>query len=164
MGKTSDDDLTHAAIDGDVAAMPAASGPLHAATPRDHRFEPGALIAGRYRVVALPGRGGMGEVYRAGRPHARSPVALKFLPPSAGAGRLDQFRTELKLARQVAHKNVCRVYDLGEAGGGPFLTMEYIDGEDLSSLLRRIGRIRTTRRWTSRDSSAPGSLRRTSAA
>jgi serine/threonine-protein kinase len=85
----------------------------------------------------------MGEVYRAEDLTLDQPVALKFLSGivAAGDARLAQFHNELKTARQVSHKNVCRLYDLGEADGRRFLTMEYVDGEDLSSLLRRIGRI-----------------------
>ena len=107
------------------------------------RFAPGAIVAGRYRLVALLGRGGMGEVYRADDLTLDQPVALKFLPQSVAPGdaRLSQFHNELRIARQVSHKNVCRLYDLGEADGRRFLTMEYVDGEDLASLLRRIGRI-----------------------
>src|SRR6185369_7674093 len=106
------------------------------------RFAPGAIVAGRYRLVALLGRGGMGEVYRADDLTLDQPVALKFLPASAaGSASLDQLHNELRVARQVSHKNVCRLYDLGDADGRRFLTMEYVDGEDLASLLRRIGRI-----------------------
>src|SRR2546422_4414396 len=106
------------------------------------RFTPGAVIAGRYGPVALLGRGGMGEVYRADDLTLDHPVALKFLPEGAvDAARLAQFHNELRVARQVSHKNVCRLYDLGDADGRRFLTMEYVDGEDLASLLRRIGRI-----------------------
>ncbi|HEY7191740.1 MAG TPA: protein kinase [Vicinamibacterales bacterium] len=118
------------------------------AGPRDSRddskaFAPGAIIAGRYRLVALLGRGGMGEVYRADDLTLDQPVALKFLPATVDDGdtRLGQFHNELRVARQVSHKNVCRLYDVGEANGRRFLTMEYVDGEDLGSLLRRIGRI-----------------------
>ena len=112
-------------------------------TPSTSRFTPGAIIAGRYRLVALLGRGGMGEVYRADDLTLDQAVALKFLPGGVAAddGRLAQFHNELRVARQVSHKNVCRLYDLGEADGRRFLTMEYVDGEDLASLLRRIGRI-----------------------
>jgi serine/threonine-protein kinase len=101
------------------------------------------VIAGRYRLVAMLGRGGMGEVYRADDLTLDHPVALKFLPAgvAADADRLAQFHAELRIARQVSHKNVCRLYDLGDADGRRFLTMEYVDGEDLASLLRRIGRI-----------------------
>jgi serine/threonine-protein kinase len=85
----------------------------------------------------------MGEVYRAEDLTLDHPVALKFLPEHVGADptHLAQFHNELRIARQVSHKNVCRLYDLGEAEGRRFLTMEYIDGEDLASLLRRIGRV-----------------------
>src|SRR5689334_20413800 len=84
----------------------------------------------------------MGEVYRAEDLTLDQPVALKFLPQgvAADAAHLAQFHNELRTARQVSHKNVCRLYDLGEADGRRFLTMEYVDGEDLASLLRRIGR------------------------
>src|SRR4051812_22260232 len=107
------------------------------------RFTPGAIVAGRYRLVALLGRGGMGEVYRADDLTLDQPVALKFLPGGVtdNDSRLAQFHNELRVARQVSHKNVVRLYDLGAADGRRFLTMEYVDGEDLASLLRRIGRI-----------------------
>jgi serine/threonine-protein kinase len=114
-----------------------------AGEPVSRRFEPGAIIAGRYRLVAMLGRGGMGEVYRADDLTLDQPVALKFLPLSVGADErsLARFHHELRVARQVSHRNVCRLYDVGEADGHRFLTMEYIDGEDLGSLLRRIGRL-----------------------
>ena len=109
----------------------------------DHgRFQPGALLGGRYRVVGRLGRGGMGEVYRADDLKLGQPVALKFLPPEVDRdpARLTQLHTEVRMARQVSHPNVCRVYDIDEVDGHTFLSMEYVDGEDLSSLLRRIGR------------------------
>lgn len=104
---------------------------------------PGATFAGRYRILALLGRGGMGEVYRADDLTLGQAVALKFLPESLDAdpGRLQRFLQEVRLSRQVSHPNVCRVYDVGEADGRHFLSMEFVDGEDLSSLLRRIGRL-----------------------
>ncbi len=107
------------------------------------RFLPGALLAGRYRIVALLGRGGMGEVYRAHDLTLGQEVALKFLPEAASRNpaALGRFYNEVRIARQVSHANVCRVYDLGEVDGQPYLSMEYVDGEDLGSLLRRIGRL-----------------------
>jgi serine/threonine-protein kinase len=107
------------------------------------RFLPGALLAGRYRIVALLGRGGMGEVYRAHDLTLGQEVALKFLPEVAARNpaALTRFYNEVRIARQVSHTNVCRVYDLGEVDGQPYLSMEYVDGEDLGSLLRRIGRL-----------------------
>src|SRR5262249_13726046 len=114
-----------------------------AASSDGGRFPPGTILADRYRVVGLLGRGGMGEVYRADDLRLCQPVALKFLPEALArdAIRLAQFHTEVRTARQVSHPNVCRMYDIGEIGQELFLTMEYVDGEDLSSLLRRIGRL-----------------------
>ena len=107
------------------------------------RFLPGRLLAGRYRIIALLGKGGMGEVYRADDLTLGQPVALKFLPEEASHDEslLERFRNEVRIARRVSHPNVCRVYDVGEVDGTTFFTMEYVDGEDLASLLRRIGRL-----------------------
>jgi hypothetical protein len=106
-------------------------------------FSPGTVISERYRIVALLGRGGMGEVYRAEDLKLGNVVALKFLPAALqkDAAALAGFHAEVRNARQVSHPNVCRVYDIGDVDGKHFLTMEYIDGEDLASLLRRIGRL-----------------------
>lgn len=107
------------------------------------RFLPGRLLAERYRIVALLGKGGMGEVYRADDLTLGQPVALKFLPEEAtrDEAMLERFRNEVRISRRVSHPNVCRVYDVGEVDGHTFFTMEYVDGEDLASLLRRIGRL-----------------------
>jgi Protein kinase domain len=121
----------------------AATGRLSSSGGIDHgRFQPGALLGGRYRIIQRLGRGGMGEVYRADDLKLGQPVALKFLPPEVDRdpARLTQLHTEVRMARQVSHPNVCRVYDIDEVEGSTFLSMEYVDGEDLSSLLRRIGR------------------------
>jgi serine/threonine-protein kinase len=101
------------------------------------------VVAGRYRIATLLGDGGMGEVYRATDLRLGQPVALKFLPAllSSDARARDRFHNEVRVARQITHPNVCRVHDLGEVDGHAFLSMEYIDGEDLASLLRRIGRL-----------------------
>ena len=108
----------------------------------EERFFPGKLIANRYRLIALLGRGGMGEVYRADDLTLGQQVALKFLPEAlSDEETLERFRNEVRIARRISHPNVCRVYDIGEADNQIFLSMEYIDGEDLSSLLRRIGRL-----------------------
>lgn len=106
-------------------------------------YVPGQIVAERYRIIALLGRGGMGEVYRADDLKLGQPVSLKFLPPglAARAGVVEQFHAEVRNARQVSHPNVCRVYDIGEAEGQAFISMEYVDGEDLAALLRRIGRL-----------------------
>jgi hypothetical protein len=109
------------------------------------RFVPGQIVAERYRIVALAGRGGMGEVYRAEDLKLSQIVAIKFLPEtlSKDAAALARFHSEVRIARQVSHPNVCRMFDIGDADGIAFLTMEYVDGEDLSSLVRRIGRLST---------------------
>src|SRR5437588_5989628 len=113
------------------------------ATGDEGRFLPGALLGGRYRIIGLLGRGGMGEVYRATDLTLGQSVALKFLPEEAARDPplLERFHGEVRIARQVSHPNVCRVYDIGEVEGMPFISMEYVDGEDLASLLTRIGRL-----------------------
>ena len=107
------------------------------------RFLPGTLVVDRYRIIGLLGRGGMGEVYRATDLVLAQQVALKFLPEATTSNpdALARFHNEVRIARQVSHPNVCRVYDIGTIEGQPFLSMEYVDGEDLGSLLRRIGRL-----------------------
>ena len=107
------------------------------------RFTPGSMLADRYRIVALLGKGGMGEVYRAEDVKLGQQVALKFLPAQFAADRekLQRLYDEVRLGRQVSHPNVCRMYDVTEWEGHHFLAMEYIDGEDLASLLRRIGKL-----------------------
>jgi eukaryotic-like serine/threonine-protein kinase len=106
-------------------------------------FAPGAMLGQRFRIIGLLGVGGMGEVYRADDLKLGQPVALKFLPhamvtrPSA----LERFYAEVRTAREISHPNVCRVYDVDEIDGRHFLSMEFIDGEDLASLLKRIGHL-----------------------
>jgi hypothetical protein len=118
------------------------SGWLSSSQTDGGRFSSGTILADRYRIIGLAGRGGMGEVYRADDLRLGQPVALKFLPESVCRDpiRLAQFHNEVRTARQISHRNICRVYDIGEADDRIFLTMEYVDGEDVSSLLRRIGR------------------------
>jgi serine/threonine-protein kinase len=107
------------------------------------RFLPGTMLAARYRIFGIVGKGGMGEVYRADDLKLGQTVALKFLPAEVemDAERLERFLAEVRIARTISHPNVCRVYDVGEVDGHHFLTMEFVDGEDLASLLRRIGRL-----------------------
>ncbi len=106
----------------------------------DERFTAGTLFAGRFRIVTALGRGGMGEVYRADDLELGQTVAIKFLTAFRSDERArDRLRAEVRVARQIAHPNVCRVYDIGESEGRLYLTMEYVAGEDLAALLRRIG-------------------------
>lgn len=109
----------------------------------DARFIPGDVLSERYRIVGLLGRGGMGEVYRADDLKLKQPVALKFLPASltADGAALARFYKEVSVARQISHRNVCRVYDVAEYQGEHFISMEFVRGEELSSLLKRIGRL-----------------------
>lgn len=136
----------------ELTRLPAARHGSGAAStpPGDQRFgsdtagvyTAGTLVAGRYRIVGLLGRGGMGDVYRADDLTLGQPVALKFVPRHVEGDqrRILRFMEEVRAARAVAHPGVCRVYDVGEADGRHFLSMEYIDGEDLATSLRRIGR------------------------
>jgi serine/threonine-protein kinase len=113
------------------------------AVVEEGRFAPGTLLGGRYRILGLLGRGGMGEVYRATDLMLGQAVALKFLPEEASQNPrlLERFHGEVRVARLVSHPNVCRVFDIGEVDGTPFISMEYVDGEDLAALLPRIGRL-----------------------
>src|SRR5215467_8526016 len=92
--------------------------------PAEGRFPIGAVLAQRYQLVGLAGKGGMGEVYKVSDLVLRQTVALKFLTERLAATEdsLERFRKEVRLARQVSHPNVCRVYDIGEVGGFPFLS------------------------------------------
>lgn len=118
---------------------------LSAPPPPDagFRFPAGTVLADRYRIVAPLGKGGMGEVYRADDLTLGQSVALKFLPEHVAKNpvSLERFRKEVAAARQVAHPHVCRVFDIGEAGGQIFLSMEFIPGDDLAGVLRKGGRL-----------------------
>lgn len=124
---------------------PSASRPLSSSlsdsSVDEGRYLPGTILLERYRIIAILGRGGMGEVYRATDLKLGQQVALKFLPASASPEALARFKAEVRVARQISHRNVCRVYDIGDVEGAHFLSMEYVQGEDLASLLRRIGRL-----------------------
>ena len=109
----------------------------------DDLLRSGDVVLERYRIEALLGVGGMGSVYRAEDLGLRQTVALKFLAASLAedATYISMLKNEVRIARDVSHPNVCRVHDIGELGGRPFLSMEFIEGEDLKTLLRRAGRI-----------------------
>ncbi len=107
------------------------------------RFVPGTMLGQRYRIAGRLGKGGMGEVYRADDLKLGQSVAMKFLPEELSQDMVSLTRliNEVKIARSVSHPNVCRVYDIGDIDGLNFISMEYVDGEDLGTLLRRIGRL-----------------------
>ena len=103
----------------------------------------GANFAGRYHILEELGRGGMGKVYKALDTKVDEQIAIKLLNPEvAGDEKSRQrFREELKTTRQISHRHICRVYDFSEEEGQAFITMEHVSGEDLKSLIRRIGQL-----------------------
>jgi len=110
-------------------------------------FVAGTILASRYRIIGMIGKGGMGEVYKAEDIKLSQTVALKFLPDGYqnDIAALDRFHAEARNARQVSHVNVCRVFDIGDVDGRHFLSMEFVDGDDLSALLTRVGRFTSER-------------------
>src|SRR5579859_187406 len=118
------------------------SAPKHRA-PYEERFRPGRMLGNRYQILQLLGEGGMGAVYKARDCELDRLVALKIIRPSLALSSeiLHRFKQELILARQVTHRNVIRIFDLGEADGIKFITMEFIDGETLTTILRREGKL-----------------------
>lgn len=147
MSQDAPTDFTRTLASGGAAAEPSSSAGVSRITSHslvdEGRFVPGTLLNGRYRIIGLLGRGGMGEVYRATDLTLGQSVALKFLPEAAAQNErlLERFHSEVRVARQVSHPNVSRVYDIGQADGVPFISMEYVDGDDLGTLLGRIGRL-----------------------
>jgi serine/threonine protein kinase/Tfp pilus assembly protein PilF len=103
------------------------------------RLTKGTLFANRYEILEKLGKGGMGEVYRVKDKKLDEEMALKVLRPEIAVheGTIERFKNELKFARKITHRNVCRMYDLNEEGDTPFITMEYVDGENLKSLIKR---------------------------
>ncbi|MFW6129290.1 MAG: protein kinase domain-containing protein [Candidatus Aminicenantaceae bacterium] len=104
-------------------------------------FKRGDVISGRYEIIEELGKGGMGKVYKAFDNKVDEKVALKLIKTeiSSDKNTLKRFKNELKVTRQISHRNVCRMYDINEEQGASFITMEYVSGEDLKSLMRRIG-------------------------
>jgi serine/threonine protein kinase/Tfp pilus assembly protein PilF len=100
----------------------------------------GGIFAQRYEIIEELGRGGMGKVFRVFDKKIREEVALKLLAPEIASQKktIERFSNELKLARKITHKNVCRMYDIGEEKEAHYITMEYVPGEDLKSSIRRM--------------------------
>ena len=107
-------------------------------TPRED-LTMGTIFASRYQVIEELGHGGMGVVYKVFDTEIKEKVALKLLKPEIASDRetIERFSNELKYARKISHRNVCRMYDLGKEAGNYFITMEYVSGEDLKSFIRR---------------------------
>jgi serine/threonine-protein kinase len=101
----------------------------------------GSTFAGRYQIIEELGKGGMGRVYKVYDTKIKEKVALKLIKPEIAADEqtIERFRNELRLARKIAHRNVCKMFDLGEADGAHFITMEYVSGEDLKTMIRMTG-------------------------
>ncbi len=101
----------------------------------------GSIFAGKYQIIEELGKGGMGRVYRAFDREIEEYVALKIIRPEIADDKtvIQRFRNELKIARKISHKNVCRMFDLNKDGDIYYITMEYVQGEDLKSSLRRMG-------------------------
>ena len=110
-------------------------------------LERGAIFAGRYEIIEELGRGGMGRVFKVYDQKVREIVALKLIKPEIGFNEkaIERFKNELKFARKISHRHVCRLYDLGETGLAHYLTMEYVEGEDLKGFIRRAGHITTSK-------------------
>jgi TolB-like protein/Tfp pilus assembly protein PilF/tRNA A-37 threonylcarbamoyl transferase component Bud32 len=105
----------------------------------------GSTFARRYQVIEELGRGGMGRVYKVYDTEIKEKIALKLLKPEIGVDRetVERFRNELKFARKIGHRNVCKMYDLNKEESAYYLTMEYVHGEDLKRLIKKMGFIPT---------------------
>ena len=108
-----------------------------------HHIERGNVIAGRYEVVEEIGKGGMGTVYKVYDTKIKEYIALKLLKPeiASDSETIERFRNEIKLARKIGQRHVCRMYDIGEEGYSYYITMEYIPGENLKRFIRRSGHL-----------------------
>jgi len=105
------------------------------------QLKTGSTLAGRYEIIEELGKGGMGRVYKAFDKETKEKIALKLIRPEIASNKkiIDRFQNELKTARKIAHRHVCRMYDLGKDEDIRFITMEYVSGEDLKKSLVRIG-------------------------
>jgi serine/threonine protein kinase/predicted Zn-dependent protease len=101
----------------------------------------GTTFADRYEIIEELGKGGMGKVYRVEDKKIKEEVALKLIKPEVASDKktIERFSNELKMARKISHRNVCRMYDLGEEKGTHYITMEYVPGEDLKRLIKKVG-------------------------
>ncbi len=101
----------------------------------------GSTFAGRYQIIEELGKGGMGKVYKVLDKEVNAKIALKLIRPEIAADKktIERFRNELKTARDISHKNICRMYDLNKEEGNYYITMEYVPGEDLKRLIRKVG-------------------------
>jgi serine/threonine protein kinase len=112
---------------------------------------PGTLVAGKYRIVELAGKGGMGIVYKAEDTKLKRPVALKFLPQGLAANpeSRQRFMIEARAAAALTHANICTVHEIHDEGDSPFIAMEFVEGQSLGSASADIPWKRG-KPWTSR--------------
>jgi len=141
LGPSSDPEATLVDVDVRVIGTP----PPRSSGPKTNRvqlsvpiLQPGDVLADRYEILQLLGEGGMGAVYKAMDRELDRPVAMKLIRPELAANPaiLTRFKQELLLSRQVTHKNVIRIYDLGDADGVKYITMEFVEGRDLRALIQ----------------------------
>src|SRR6202040_1250930 len=132
-----------APVTGQKAPPDRDSPPPPASTFGSPILPPGTVIGSRYQILQILGEGGMGAVYKARDLELDRVIALKVIRPelASNPGILQRFKQELVLARQITHKNVVRIYDMGDADGLKFITMEYVDGEDLKHILQKAGKL-----------------------
>jgi serine/threonine protein kinase/tetratricopeptide (TPR) repeat protein len=106
-----------------------------------HELTMGSTLAGRYQIIEELGKGGMGRVYKVFDTKIKEKVALKLIKPEVASDKetIERFSNEVRLARNISHRNVCRMFDMGEAEGAHFITMEYVHGEDLKSMIEMSG-------------------------
>ena len=134
-----------------AAPLPGPAGPAPSLTKTialsGEGLAPGLTFAGRYHILEEIGEGGMGRVYQALDIELQEKVALKVIKARVAADEktVQRFRNELKLARRIIHKNVCRMYDLNVSAGVYYITMEYVSGENLKASLRRVGPLSVTK-------------------
>lgn len=105
----------------------------------------GSIFAGRYEIIEELGEGGMGKVYRVEDKKIHEEVALKLIKPEIAADKrtIERFGNELKFARRIAHRSICKMYDLGEEGKTHYITMEYVPGENLRNMIKMMGQLST---------------------
>jgi serine/threonine protein kinase/tetratricopeptide (TPR) repeat protein len=111
-------------------------------TPKEE-LTTGFTFAGRYQIIEELGKGGMGKVYKAQDTEIKEKVALKLLKPEIAGDKktIERFQNELRFARKISHRNVCRMYDLNKEEGSYYITMEYVPGEDLKGMIRMMGQL-----------------------
>ena len=119
----------------------AAESPTQTMDAAEPGLKTGAVVAGRYEIIECLGQGGMGKVYKAHDLDVHEDIALKLIRTEIAANPriIQRFRNELKLTRKIAHRNVCRMFDLVKDGSTHFIVMEFVPGEDLKCTIRRIG-------------------------